>query len=42
MDEKNLKIIEAMMTRVVGHFAEDVHQKLDLLVEGQHREDGPV
>ncbi len=35
MDEKDLKQIESMMTRVVGVFAEDVQHKLDLLVEGQ-------
>jgi hypothetical protein len=35
MDQKDLKIIEAMMTRVVGVFAEDVQHKFDLLVEGQ-------
>jgi uncharacterized protein YydD (DUF2326 family) len=34
MDEKDLKQIEAMMTRVVGVFAEDVQHKLDLLAEG--------
>lgn len=35
MDEKALQIIEAMMTRVVGVFAEDVQYKFHLLVEGQ-------
>lgn len=35
MDEKDLKTIEAMMTRVVGAFAEEVQHKFDLLVEGQ-------
>lgn len=35
MDEKCLKTLETMMTRVVGVFGEEVQHKLDLLVEGQ-------
>lgn len=35
MEERDLQQIEAMMTRVVGVFAEDVQHKLDLLSEGQ-------
>lgn len=31
MDEKDLKIMETMMTRVVGVFFEDVQQKFPLL-----------
>jgi len=34
MEEQDLKQIEAMMTRVVGVFAEDFQHKLDLVVEG--------
>ncbi len=35
MEEKELKQIEAMMTRVVGVFAEDVQHKFEILAEGQ-------
>jgi archaellum component FlaC len=34
MEETDLKQIEAMMTRVVGVFAEDVQHKFDNLGEG--------
>lgn len=35
MDEKDMHEIEAMMTRVVGVFAEDVQRKFEILGEGQ-------
>lgn len=34
MEEKDLKQIEAMMTRIVGVFAEDVQHKFEVLGEG--------
>ena len=34
MEEKDLTQIEAMMTRVVGVFAEDVQHKFEILSEG--------
>lgn len=34
MEEQDLKQIEAMMSRVVGVFAEDVQHKFEILSEG--------
>ena len=35
MEEKDLQQVEAMMSRVMGVFTDDVQHKLDLVVEGQ-------